>query len=124
MNLTPQQLSAFLHLSRTGSFSEAALLQGVPQPSLSRTIERIERIVGRRLFDRTTRHVTLTSTGDELRPIAERLVSEFAGAYSELTRFIQGGRGRIRSPATRPCHGPCSRGGLSSPWLRQAACAQ
>jgi DNA-binding transcriptional LysR family regulator len=50
MNLTPQQLSAFLHLANTGSFGEAAKLQGVSQPSLSRSIQHIESIVGRRLF--------------------------------------------------------------------------
>jgi LysR family carnitine catabolism transcriptional activator len=95
MNLTPQQLSAFLHLANTGSFGEAAKLQGVSQPSLSRSIQHIESIVGRRLFDRTTRHVTLTATGTELRPIAERLVGEFTGSFGELARFVAGGRGRI-----------------------------
>ncbi len=95
MDLSPQQLAAFLHLARTGSFSEAAKLHGVSQPSLSRTIQHIEGVVGRRLFDRTTRQVTLTATGAELKPIAERLVAEFSGAFSELARFIGGGRGRI-----------------------------
>jgi len=95
MNLTPRQLSAFLRVAESGSFSEAAKLQGVSQPSLSRTIQHIEHVVGRRLFDRTTKHVKLTGTGSELRPIAERLVSEFTGAFSELARFVAGGRGRI-----------------------------
>lgn len=95
MNMKPEQLAAFLDLARTGSFVEAARLRGISQPSLSRTIQHIERIVGRSLFDRTTRHVTLTPTGAELRPIAERLVSEFEGSFSELSRFVRGGRGRV-----------------------------
>lgn len=95
IDLTPQQLSAFLHLARTGSFSEAARLQGVSQPALSRTVQQMEAAVGRRLFDRTTRSVALTPTGLELRRIAGRLVAEFDGAFGELARFVEGRRGRV-----------------------------
>jgi LysR family transcriptional regulator, carnitine catabolism transcriptional activator len=95
INFSPSQLAAFLHVARTGSFSEAATLQGVSQPALSRTIRIMEGVVGRRLFDRTTRSVELTPTGRELRPIAERMVAEFDGAFGELAQFIEGRRGRI-----------------------------
>lgn len=95
INPSLQQLSAFLCLARTGSFSEAARLQGVSQPALSRTVQQIEAVVGRRLFDRTTRSVALTPTGLELRPIAERLVAEFDSAFGELERFVEGRRGRV-----------------------------
>jgi LysR family transcriptional regulator, carnitine catabolism transcriptional activator len=95
INLSPQHLAAFLHLARTGSFSEAARLQGVTQPALSRTIQFMEDVIGNRLFDRTTRSVELTPTGRELRPIAERLVAEFTGAFGELAQFVEGRRGRI-----------------------------
>jgi DNA-binding transcriptional LysR family regulator len=95
INLTPQHLAAFLHLARTGSFSEAARLQGVTQPALSRTIRFMEDVVGNRLFDRTTRLVELTPTGRELKPVAERLVAEFTGAFGELAQFVEGRRGRI-----------------------------
>jgi DNA-binding transcriptional LysR family regulator len=95
MNSSPQQLSAFVRLASTGSFSEAARLQGVSQPALSRAIQQMEAAVGRRLFDRTTRSVVLTPTGRELLPIAERLVAEFDGSFGELARFVDGRRGRI-----------------------------
>jgi len=95
INLSAQQLSAFVHLARAGNFSEAARLQGVSQPALSRMVQHMEDIVGRRLFDRTTRTVVLTPTGRELLPIAERLVAEFDGAFGELERFVEGRRGRV-----------------------------
>jgi DNA-binding transcriptional LysR family regulator len=79
----------------TGSFSEAASVLGVSQPTLSRTIRAIEDVLGRRLFDRTTRSIELTPVGRELRPIAERMVTEFDSAFGELTQFIEGKRGRI-----------------------------
>jgi LysR family transcriptional regulator, carnitine catabolism transcriptional activator len=95
MRINPQQLSAFLQLARTGSFSEAARLQGVSQPALSRTVQQLEEAVGGRLFDRTTRSVELTPTGQELLPIADRLIAEFDSSFGELARFVEGRRGRI-----------------------------
>ncbi|AWV20440.1 Transcriptional regulator, LysR family (plasmid) [Roseomonas mucosa] len=95
INLNLQQLSAFLQLARTGSFSEAARQLGVSQPALSRMVQQMEETVGARLFDRTTRSVALTPTGQDLRPIAERLVAEFDSSFSELGRFIEGRRGRV-----------------------------
>jgi LysR family transcriptional regulator, carnitine catabolism transcriptional activator len=95
MRINPQQLSAFLQLARTGSFSEAARLQGVSQPALSRTVQQLEEAVGQRLFDRTTRSVVLTPTGQELLPIAERLITELDSSFGELARFVEGRRGRV-----------------------------
>ncbi|WP_407520249.1 LysR family transcriptional regulator [Methylobacterium oryzisoli] len=95
MNFTPQQLAAFLHVATTGSFSEAARLQGVSQPALSRTIQQMESAVGQRLFDRTTRQVALTPIGLDLRRIAERLAAEFDSATSELARLVEGRSGQI-----------------------------
>src|SRR3954447_18839832 len=95
ISLTPQQLSAFLRLARTGSFSGAALQLGVSQPALSRTVQQLEEAIGQRLFDRTTRSVALMPTGQELLPIAERLVAEFDTSFGELARFIAGRRGRV-----------------------------
>jgi DNA-binding transcriptional LysR family regulator len=99
MNVSLQQLAAFLQLARIGSFSEAARLQGISQPALSRMIQTLEATIGRRLFDRTTRTVELTPTGQELHPIAERLVAEFTGAFGELAQFLKGGRGRVVAAA-------------------------
>ena len=95
INLPPQQLSAFLHLAATGSFSEAAQRQGVSQPALSRTIQQMEATVGGRLFDRTTRKVALTPIGQALHRIAERLTAEFDSAASELARMVAGRSGRV-----------------------------
>jgi DNA-binding transcriptional LysR family regulator len=95
MRINPLQLSAFLRLARTGSFSEAARLQGISQPALSRMVQQMEEAVGGRLFDRTTRSVALTPTGQELLPIAERLIAEFDSSFGELARFVEGRRGRV-----------------------------
>lgn len=95
INLTPHQLSAFLDLTRAGSFSQAARDRGVSQSALTRIIQHMEAVIGRPLFDRTTRSVELTPIGRELLPIAERIVAEFDGKLSELARFVEGHRGQV-----------------------------
>lgn len=95
INVTPQQLNCFLRVAENGSFSEAARRLAVSQPALSRTIRLTEEALGTRLFDRDTRNVALTPAGVELRPIAERLLAEFEGAFGELALYIAGRRGRI-----------------------------
>ena len=95
INPSLQQLSAFLRLARAGSFSEAARQSGVSQPALSRMVQQMEEAIGARLFDRTTRSVALTPAGQDLLPIAARLVAEFDRSFSELARFIEGRRGRV-----------------------------
>jgi LysR family carnitine catabolism transcriptional activator len=95
INVTPQQLTLFLRVAATGSFSEAARTMGISQPALSRTIKALENTLGERLFDRDTRNVHLTPAGAALRPLAERLVAEFTGGFGELARFVAGRTGRI-----------------------------
>lgn len=95
MNVTPRQCACFLKIAETRSFSEAAYRLGISQPSLSRTIAQIETALGVRLFDRTTRAVSLTPAGVALHPVAQRLVNEFDSAFGELARFIAGQRGRV-----------------------------
>jgi len=82
-------------VAATGSFSEAAKLLALSQPALSRTVKALEAIIGDQLFDRDTRHVTLTPTGHALRPVAERLVAEFTDGFGELAQFVAGRRGRV-----------------------------
>ncbi len=95
INLSPRQLLCFLRVAEFGSFSAAAHALGVSQPALSRTIRQVEDAIGARLFDRDTRNVVLTHAGAELRPLAERLVTEFGGAYGALARFVAGQTGRL-----------------------------
>ena len=78
-----QDLYAFLALSEHGSFRYAAEAICISQSALSRRIEKLETALGVRLFERTTRRVTLTQTGRAFAPKAQHLLSEFedAGRY-------------------------------------------
>ena len=95
VNLTLQQLEAFEKVASSGSFRAAAQALFVSQPALSRTIRVAEDVLGTRLFDRDTRHVELTPSGQQLLPIARRILMEFDSAFSELSQFLDGRRGHV-----------------------------
>nr|WP_156096250.1 LysR family transcriptional regulator [Amycolatopsis jejuensis] len=65
---------AFVSVSEAGSFTAGAALARIPQPVASRRIAALERHLGERLFDRSTRRAQLTPFGRDLLPSAQRLV--------------------------------------------------
>ncbi|HEY2636836.1 MAG TPA: LysR family transcriptional regulator [Solirubrobacteraceae bacterium] len=69
--MTLQQLAYFVAAARYGSFSAAAEVLHLAQPSLSEQVRRLEEELGVELFARTTRGLTLTEAGRTLRPEAE-----------------------------------------------------
>jgi DNA-binding transcriptional LysR family regulator len=58
-----RQLQHALILAEHGSFARAAHACHITQPALTRSIQTLERALGARLFDRSTRHVELTELG-------------------------------------------------------------
>lgn len=68
MNLN--QLRYLAAVAETGSFSEAAKLCCVTQPTLSNGIAQLEKHLGGKLFRRTTRSVALTPFGEFALPMA------------------------------------------------------
>ncbi|WP_213794419.1 LysR family transcriptional regulator [Klebsiella aerogenes] len=90
-----QDLYAFLALSEHGSFRYAAEAICISQSALSRRIEKLETALGVRLFDRTTRRVTLTQTGRAFAPKAQHLLSEFEDALDGISDRAAFGNGLV-----------------------------
>lgn len=65
----------FLHLAGSLHFGRTAEACHVSQPTLSRTIARVERETGTRLFDRDRRGVFLTADGARFRRVAEEVLA-------------------------------------------------
>lgn len=63
INFDLQQLQGFVAVAERGSFRAAADHINLSSPALSRRIEKLETILGARLFNRTTRDVELTPLG-------------------------------------------------------------
>src|SRR5262245_60131382 len=78
MDLDPRYLQTFFEVSRARSFSRAAAVLHKTQPAVSYQIGQLEQQLGARLFDRTTRRLSLTHAGARLHDLCERFFGDFA----------------------------------------------
>jgi len=86
MNITSRQLKAFLLTARHQSFSRAAERLFITQSGMSVLVRELEDQLGFRLFDRTTRRVTLTEHGSKFLPIADRSLIDLEAAAVNIGR--------------------------------------
>jgi DNA-binding transcriptional LysR family regulator len=78
MDLDTRHLRAFVAVVEEGTFTDAAIRLGVSQASVSRSLQRLEAVVGARLLARTTRHVETTATGERVLVHARRVLAAAA----------------------------------------------
>jgi LysR family hydrogen peroxide-inducible transcriptional activator len=78
------QLRYFCAIAETNSFSRAAQLTHVSQPSLSQQIRKLEDELGAQLFDRLGRTVRLTDLGRAFLPRACGVLRELEGARGDV----------------------------------------
>src|SRR5687767_356976 len=88
MNITSRQLKAFLLTARHESFSRASEQLFITQSGMSVLVRELESQLGFRLFERTTRKVTLTELGSRFLPVADRSLSELESAAVALGRSV------------------------------------
>lgn len=69
-------LQAFRAVVEKGSFRQAAESIRITQSALSRRVEKLEVALGVKLFERTTRRVSLTNVGRAFLPQVERLLDD------------------------------------------------
>ena len=94
-NITNRQLKALLSVAETGSFTRAAERLGVAQPALSQQVRELEKELGIRLFDRTTRRVELTEGGREFRKAAAKIIEDLELAARNAHGLADRQRGRV-----------------------------
>lgn len=82
-------LRYFLAVAELGSFSKAAARVSVTQPTLSVGIAKLEEQVGARLFERTTRRVSLTPAGSRFLTHAKRITQEYEAALRDVAEAPQ-----------------------------------
>jgi len=95
MLLTLRQLEILVAAADAPTFSEAAARIGISQPSLSETIRRAELELNVKLFDRTTRSVTLTEEGRYVVAVAREMIRNFRQGLENIARWSGTRRGRI-----------------------------
>lgn len=95
INLSARDLEAFLALAHTQHFTRAAERCHLSQSAFSQKIARIERTAGVALFERSTRHVTLTPEGEVFAEEVARIQQDLQHAVSHLSELATRRIGRV-----------------------------
>lgn len=98
-NLDLAALRVFLQVAELAHFSRAADELGLPKGRVSQVVRGLEAQLGTRLFQRTTRRVSLTSDGEQLAERARALLADAAEIEALFQQDRQlGGRLRVDLP--------------------------
>lgn len=95
INLSTRDLEAFLALAHAHHFTRAAEKCHLSQSAFSQKIARIEQTAGVALFERSTRHVTLTPEGEVFAQEITRIQQDLQHAVSHLNELATRRIGKV-----------------------------
>ena len=95
MNIV-SDLAFFVVLARQPSLAAAAQEMGITPPNVSRRLAALERRLGLRLLNRTTRRLSLTAEGQRYLDEGERILQDLEGLEQALTAGRETPRGLLR----------------------------
>ncbi|APR80165.1 Transcriptional regulator, LysR family protein [Minicystis rosea] len=90
------ELNVVVQVAETRSFVEAGRRLGVSASAIGKTIARLEKHFGVRLFHRTTRSVSCTEEGARLLARSLRILAELEATKRDFARGGEVPRGRLR----------------------------
>jgi DNA-binding transcriptional LysR family regulator len=100
-----KQIEAFISVAKFKSFSKAANVIFLSQPTISSHIASLERELNVQLFDRTSKEVYLTPAGESFLEYAINIISTRNNAISNLSDFNTTISGKLNlSASTTPCN--------------------
>ena len=91
-----RDMAFFAAVAREGSFTKASQALGVPTSTLSRRITEFEADIKIKLFNRSTRRVTLTETGARYLQQIDDIVQQAKTVNDELNSEISDPSGVLR----------------------------
>lgn len=90
-----RELQAALAVAHYRSFIAAATSLGMSQPAMTRVIRRLEAELKVTLFDRSTRHVSVTDAGKEFIALSQRLLNDLKINVAHLRGMSDLLRGQV-----------------------------
>jgi len=89
-------LRVFVRIAESGGFSKAADAMNLPRATASKLVQDLERHLGTKLLQRTTRRVSVTPEGAAYHERAVRLIAELDDMDEAAARARAQPRGRLR----------------------------
>jgi len=93
---TLTNLESFVQSAETGGFSAAARRLGVTPAAVSRNVAMLERNLGVRLFQRSTRKLTLTEAGERFLPAIRDNLADLQAAIASIASDREAPAGTIK----------------------------
>ncbi|PLQ00399.1 LysR family transcriptional regulator [Cupriavidus pauculus] len=90
-------MALFVEVAQVRSFRGAAEVTGIPNSTISRRINALEKAIGLRLLHRTTRRVELTEAGQLYYDRCKRIVDEAKIAHEQLGEMLAQPSGTLRA---------------------------
>lgn len=91
-----QEMAIFVKVVETGSFSETARQLGNTPSAISRAISRLERALGTRLLQRTTRKLRLSESGTQVYAYCLEMVNAAQAVMDNSGKFNSEPHGTVR----------------------------
>lgn len=91
-----QAMQIFTRVAEAGSFVRAAETLSLPSSTVTSTVKNLEKYLQVRLFNRTTRRVSLTPEGIQYLAQCREILALIAHAESSLTDSVDRPQGRLR----------------------------
>ena len=102
MKATSEELTVFVAVVESGSFSRAAEQLGQANSAISRSLKKLEMKLGVSLLNRTTRQLSLTEEGERYFRRVQSVLQEMAAAETEIMESRSTPRGLLRIDAATP----------------------
>jgi DNA-binding transcriptional LysR family regulator len=104
-----ERMAVFAKVVEAKSFSEAARRLGLTKSAVSKAVTQLERSVGARLLNRTTRAMSVTEAGATFYEHCARIVDELEQAKLAVGQLHSEARGLLRVSASvaKSCSTTC-----------------
>lgn len=87
---------AFVRAAQHQSFAAASEIMGISASAIGKSVARLEEKLGVRLFNRSTRRISLTDEGQLFFERCQQIVAQMEEAEQELSRVSAEPRGKLR----------------------------
>lgn len=91
-----QGMQSFVEAARAGGISAAARKLDLTPAAVSKNVLRLERELGVRLFNRSTRRLRLTAEGEVFFQRAEAVLRDLDAAVAEVGKAVEAPAGKVR----------------------------